>query len=226
MKRTILTLSVVLAASLASGEKTWESKPSTEWTTTETAALLENSPWSQQQTFHVRGVHPGSSGQPAGGWAVSRSPKVYTISFLSARPVRMARGRWAALVGGEGAEGWEQAFGRDGSNPFRRYVVVSVRASSGPEQAALNGQTTENLRKQTYLLLANSKRRIPLVKYVSPAVSGGKDALFFFPRQEGGADIFTPGAGGVRFRCRLNDWTLLDRKFSLQRMSFRGEFEI
>lgn len=248
MKRpTLWKLSVGLVATaslwtLLSAGKAWEEKPFLEWSRDEALRVLNESPWAQQVVFRElsAAAAPGPAApntQPSEGsrsfpppqrssassGVQTRTTAVYTIGFLSARPLRMALARLAMIN-----SGLDESRARQfaGENPFPDQVAISVVAPGEQRDSIMMTLGTADLRDSTYLELKKSKRRIALERYLKPGEEGNDQAIFFFRRLDQGKDLLTLAEDEVKFYARLSPSLVLEKKFKLKKMVFDGQLEI
>jgi len=112
------------------------------------------------------------------------------------------------------------------THPAPGYVVAVLQVPPGQDRSELNLVSTKSLRNRVYLRLKKSKRRVYLEKYLPPSELGGWEAYLYFPRFEGGRDLFQLEEKELSFVCEIGPSTRLSRRFKLKRMVFRGELEI
>jgi hypothetical protein len=77
-----------------------------------------------------------------------------------------------------------------------------------------------------YLLLKQSKTRLPLQQYVTPSQAGGTRAFFIFPREQNEEELIPLHEEEVRFVCHLNNGTKIERKFKLKKMVYKGALDL
>ncbi len=246
MKKILVVLTFFTFGCLIFAGKIWEDAPYTEWNEKQALKVRTDSPWASIQTFtsaldktgsaidsttdatsgggpsfggpQRRGL--GSDEGRAGDFAASRQ---YYVRFQSAKPVRMAIGRLSMINNNTDAETVKNFV----ETPLAGGdIVVMISLAPGQERTELDNATTDLLKNETYLITKQSKRRIQLKQYLTPAEAGGLDAVFIFPRQENGKDLITVAEKEVRFVTELSRETKINRKFKLKDMVFQGKLEM
>ncbi len=223
--------------------KAWEKSSYQEWSKDDAVKVITDSPWGQRIVFREL-VAPSNTAalsappQPSEGSRTSSSPSlgpsggvqlqarassVYTVSFLSARPLRMALARLAMLSGALDAAGAEQFVEQ---NPFQGKIAVSVAVPGDQKDSIFMQLTTGELQDSTYLEFKKSKRRVYLESFLKPGEAGNDQAVFFFPRLLDGAEVVDLSEDEVKFVSRLNAQTELEQRFKLKKMVFDGKLEI
>jgi hypothetical protein len=229
MKRvaSILLSGALSATGLLLAADFWEKKAYLEWKKKETVKLLTDSPWADEQAFGSArssgAARPGSSG--GGGQRSSDflAVRKYFVRFQSAVPVRMALAQ-SALLNGKVSK--EEASEFVETEPAPGYVMVVLSVPPGQDRTEMDRVTEGYLKQNAYLLLEQSGRHVYLEGYLGPSQNGSTEAHLFFPRTVNGEDVFKLEEKEVRFICELNSQTRLNRKFSLEKMIFKGELEI
>ncbi len=241
----VLGLVLLLSVTLLLAGRFWDSKPYQEWSQREALSLLRDSAWSGTQVVRMpievqAGSAPpptraeGSSGvavsRPAGSGtyggttgSLTRTTAAFSVSLVSAKPVRMALARLGMLNGTMDAAGAEQLVE---NSPFGDRIAVSLAVESSTEMIDLEALTTAELQDSSYLELKKSKRRITLAQYVPPSKSGNGWPLFVFPRSEDGRALVTPAEKQVKFVTRLSKDLTVEQKFKLGKMLFNGQLEL
>lgn len=219
----------------------WEEKPYTEWSREATIAMLTHSPWATREVIAEEAVvEPSSPGgavdtetRSDGGSSASteadpaaggvREARTYSITFMSARPIRMALARWALLTGNVTRAKAEQFLAYD---PFGDSIVIAIAVPPGQDVSELESLKAEDLQDTTFLHLEKSSRKLNLVRYVPPSQSGNNGGLFFFPGSENGQPTVTVEEEEIRFETKISDFTAIDEEFRLDQMIFKGELEL
>ena len=251
MKRILLLCSaLVLLATTALAQEP-KGKPWTEWTEKEVMKMLSDSAWAQTQkelndagasgpaittaAENRNGANTvmtdsqkanSESGQNVGQKSQSMS-LIYNVSFLSAKPVRMANMRLSALRTKEPSPDsmakWQAFIDRD----FGDYIVVMLRMDGtdrkrlGPINQWLTGSNKDTLKDIVYLERKDGKR-LALMDYRAPDQQSG--ARFVFPRSLDGKPFLDAGSGEVRVYMEINK-TKLNRKFKVADMMYDGKLE-
>ncbi|HVG18536.1 MAG TPA: hypothetical protein VNI02_05745 [Blastocatellia bacterium] len=186
----------------------WNKKPYTEWSEKEAARLLENSPWSQTQTFTDTSKNFSASG---GSTAIADVINVnFRIRFLSARPVRQAIIRSMELQQkGKLPDQMAAQLKAFAAADFPDYIIITVlcdsdKASNMLQQALslLQKLKTSELKNSTYLVGGDGERLF-LQEYQPPR-NDGLGARFVFPRVVNGKPFITPESGEILFRSELS----------------------
>lgn len=231
MKTTKITiLASCLAASFAflvAGDF-WEEKPWTEWDKDDALKLLQDSPWAE--TYQIRGA--GSSiaiqGPSSATDITSAVPdqreeasRIYYLRFQSAKPVRMALAKLQVDGGNVDMEKAQEFVEKE---PAPGHIVLVLRLQPGMDPSSLQAATTESLKKNVYLLLKESQKRVYLKQYYPP--EDNQEAYLIFDRTENGEDLFTVEEDEVRVVIELDRQTQIKQKFELKDMVFEGKVEI
>lgn len=145
----------------------------------------------------------------------------YTVRFMTAAPIRMAYAQY--LLQNEQVN-QEQAVEYVEDSGFGDRVVVVV--GNLDEDLRQFEVPAEYLSGKVYLLLKKSKRKLDFEQYVSPRQAEKLEAFFVFPGYENGKPIVTLAEKEVRFVCRLNSHTKIEKKFKLENMLFKEKLEI
>jgi len=189
----------------------WDKKPYSEWSEKDSLKLLDNSPWSQKQTFTDTSKNAStttSRGAPQTTIADVINVNFY-IRFFTAKPVRQAISRSMELQRkGELPDALAAQLKALATADFPDFVIVTVtcdsdRASNLMQQARalLQRLTTVELKNNTYLLTKGGQR-VFLQEYQSPR-NDGFGARFVFPRLIDGHPLITPESGEVLFHAEL-----------------------
>lgn len=186
----------------------WNKKPYTEWSEKDVSRLLENSPWSQTQTFTDTSKNFSTSG---GTTAIADLINVnFRIRFLSAKPVRQAIIRSVELQQkGKLPDQMAAQLKAFAAADFPDYIIVTVlcesdKASNMLQQglSLLQKLKTSELKNNTYLV-GKDGERLFLQEYQSPR-NDGLGARFVFPRMVNGKPFITPESGEILFHSDLS----------------------
>jgi hypothetical protein len=196
----------------------WDKKPYTEWSEKDTRKLLDESPWSQKQTFTDTSKNTSTT--------TSRGSSQTTIAdlinvtfrmrFFTAKPVRQAISRSMELQQkSELPEALATRLKALATADFPDFVIVTVTCESDrasnmlqQAQALLQQLKTADLKNSTYLLTKDG-RRVFLQEYQSPR-NDGFGARFVFPRVVDGKPLLTPDSGEVLFHAELKGGSMLN----------------
>lgn len=232
------TLVLLLAVQIASGQK--KEKPWSDWSKKDAEKMLTESPWAKTQTdtestqvLFSRTIAP-SDGNQSGNLArmsrgaVDREVQLrFHVRFFSARPVRQALVKILELEN-PAARNAPRLKEFAEAKPAQS-IVVTVSFESN-EQAylastaqALNGGTTAILGNKTYLERSDGTRLF-LQQYIPPG-KDGFGARFVFSREFEGAPFLNEKSGEVRFHAEFPIGLLIDRRFTVSEMIYKGELE-
>lgn len=248
----ISTIIFTFALSALGAQAQWDKKLPSEWSEKEVQKLLNDSPWSQTQTFsdtaQMFGNEPLSSG-------TSRVANVFHVNFrlrfLSAKPVRQAISRQLELQQkGKLSPQLATQLQAFAAADFPDYIVITALCDSDQPNAhlqeanaLLNNRTTADLKNNTFLEVKGG-RRVFLHEYQPPR-NDGLGARFVFPRLVDNEPFLTPQSGEVRFYAELSTGGAvsgsasrtgasssarslsykLDRRFKLAAMAYQGKLE-
>ena len=230
-------------------------KPWTEWSKKDAEKLLDDSPWAQTQvetdtsemfyspttqgqgrssTNSRTAVGNGTIGTTSTGnnraeeGATNQATSVkFHIFWFSARPVRQALARQAALRQGGAITPQIKAFAESTS---AQQVVVAVTFESTDQRYSarvmqdFNSAVTASLHNGTYLERADGKR-IFLQEYIPPTQNSLAAALFIFPRVVGELPLLSRDSGEVRFVSEFSNSLKLNMKYKVSDMIFDGRLE-
>jgi len=189
----------------------WNKKPYTEWSEKEAAKLLEDSPWSQKQTF--TDTSKSASTTTSRGSSQTTIADVinvnFQIRFFTAKPVRQAISRVMELQQkGEMPDQMAARLKALATADFPDYIIITVtcdgdRASNMLQQArsVLQKISTATIKNSTYLVTKEG-RRVFLQEYQPPR-NDGLGARFVFPRLVDGNPFITPEGGELLFHAEL-----------------------
>jgi hypothetical protein len=205
LKRLVLLPCILLGASILLAQGLWESKPYTSWTKDEVTNMLDKSPWgtvtnkSIERVGHLRSGVDGVSGTESAYDKLS-----FHVSFVTAKPIRMALARRALLAdpGSAGRTDWGKYI--DQEDPQNIAVVVNLTASPVDSSVALilsqtlDTAKTADLASQTFLSTDGGKK-VALAKYDSLG-ENGYGVKFYFPRNlPDGTPLIAAGNKEIRF---------------------------
>lgn len=187
LKRLVLLPCILLAASILLAQGWWDSKSYTSWTKDEVTSMLDKSPWGTVYNRSVERVgHLRTNGDTVSGTESAYDKLSFHVSFVTAKPIRMALARRALLAdpAGAGKTDWGKYI--DQEDPQNIVVVMSLTASPMDSSVALMlSQTLDNFKtadfaSQTFLSTDGGKK-VALAKYDSLGESG-YGVKFYFPR--------------------------------------------
>lgn len=189
-KRLVLLSCVLLGASILLAQGYWESKPYTSWTKDEVTNMLDKSPWGtvfNKGVERLSGVGENLSKSNGLDTTETAYDKLsFHISFVTAKPIRMALARRALLADpvSAGKTDWGKYI--DQEDPQNIVVVMNLTASPMDSSVALMlSQTLDNfktadLASKTFLSTDGGKK-VALAKYDSLG-ENGYGVKFYFPR--------------------------------------------
>lgn len=239
-KSLLVFLLILLLAAIAMGQGWWESKSYTDWTKDEVTNLLDKSPWGNVVTKSIERVsHLRSNGETVTGTESSYDRLAFHLSFVSAKPVRMALARRALLAdpGKAGQTDWSKYIEQgDDQN-----IVVVMSLSANPVGSTvyltvsdtLDRLKTEDLAAQTFLATHGGKK-VSLARY-DPLGENGYGVKFYFPRRlPDGSPFVTDGNKEIRFETVINlpkerapDLNIkliqVGQKWDLRKMLYQGK---
>jgi hypothetical protein len=230
-KRTALfVFALITPLLLVSGDDFWIEKPFSSWNERESLALLTDSPWSRANP--IRGDYGGSAtpsvinpaqGRSSGGLrdtqglGGSNTIPLY-VRWHSSLKVRQALARYTQLHGGLTETEIQQFL----AQPMQDYNI----AISSPAMTIFKDANMETLQPKTFLTSKKDKsKKIPLLRYSSPAERQDNFAVFIFPREMDGKPtvelsddemIFTTQVGSTKIRA----------VFKLARMVVDGKLDL
>jgi hypothetical protein len=254
-KKSAVLLSVVCLLACAVGAQKLSKKPWTEWSQKEADKILSDSPWAQTQvetdtsemfyspTTQGQGRGSTNSRAAAGNGTIGTTPTgnnraeegatnqatsvKFHIFWFSARPVRQALARQAALRQGGTITPQIKAFAESTS---AQQVVIAVTFEStdqrygGKAMQDFNSAITASLHNGTYLERADGKR-VFLEQYIPPTQNSLGAALFVFPRKVGELPLLNSDSGEVRFVSEFSSSLKLNMKYKVSDMIFDGKLE-
>jgi hypothetical protein len=121
-------LAVLYTASGVGAQPFWEKKNYTQWSKGDCQRMLNDSPWGKKEVVFTR-VMEDRFGQPTGGDARQAEQHItYTVQFRSARPMRQAVVRLAAL-----------------DNKYDKMDAAQKRAFDESAQAFIDGSFSDTI---------------------------------------------------------------------------------
>lgn len=243
-----MALALFLASPLAALAQ-WNKKPYTEWSEKEAKKVLEDSPWSQNQTFSDTSRNASTTTSRGGTQsAIADVINVtFQMRFFTAKPVRQAVSRSMELQSkGELPDQLAARLKALATADFPDYIIVTVtcngdRASNMLSEAKslLQKLSTGTLKNSTYLVTKGGER-VFLQEY-QPPQNDGLGARFVFPRLVNGKPFITPESNEILFHSELggssqlngtlansdvarNAFTL-NTRFKVKDMMFDGKLE-
>lgn len=195
----------------------WNQKSYSDWTEKESLRLLDDSPWSQKQTFSDTSKMASTTTSRGGTQATIAD--VVHVTFhtrlFSARPVRQAISRLMTLQRkDEMPEAMARQLKAFAEADFPDYVVVTVTCEGSTSNLLQSAQTflqklkTTDLKNNTYLLTQDG-RHIFISEYQSPR-NDGFGARFVFPRVVEGKSLLTSDGGELIFHTELGGGSRLN----------------
>jgi hypothetical protein len=242
MKKLMIALLLLAAASAVPAPAQKKLKPWTEWSKKEAQAILDDSPWGQTQIetdtsemfFRPQAdpnVSPGTA-DPARDQRGATNQAVsvkFRIHFLSAKPIRQAVARLIEL-GQEKPDPAVASYMRDFvERRFDKWIAVAVTVESrdqrysGEALQAFNSAVTAALKNNTYLERKDG-RRVFLALY-QPPTTDGLGAKFIFPREVDGKPFLDGESGEVRFSAEVSKGIRLNMRFKVSAMMYEGRLE-
>src|ERR1044072_9282482 len=190
----------------------WNKKPYSEWSEKETQKLLDDSPWSQKQTFTDTSKNASTTTNRIGQSTTAIAEVInvsFHLRFFTAKPVRQAISRAIELQQkGKVPEQLAAKLKALASAEFPDYIIITAtcesdRASNLLQQATqlMNVLTTADLKNNTYLLTKDGQR-VFLQEYQAPR-NDGFGARFVFPRLVDGKPFVTPEGGELLFHSEF-----------------------
>ncbi|HJQ25657.1 MAG TPA: hypothetical protein VKA60_17175 [Blastocatellia bacterium] len=212
-----LLLAMLLVALPLAAAAQWNKKPYTEWSEKESMRVLEDSPWSQKQTF--TDTSKNASVTTSRGAAQSTIADVVNVTFtmrlFSAKPVRQAISRVMELQRkGEMPDALEKQLKAFAAADFPDYVIVTVTCNGSASnllqqaQALLQKLKTLDLKNNTYLQTSGGER-VFLSEYQAPR-NDGFGARFIFPRVVGGKPVLASDSNELLFHAELGNGSTLN----------------
>jgi hypothetical protein len=189
-KRLVLIPCILLGASILLAQGWWESKLYTSWTKDEVTNMLDKSPWGtvyNRAVERISGIGTSiTTGGGLGSTETAYDKLAFHLSFVTAKPIRMALARRALLVDPGNASKTDWGKYIDQEDPQNIVVVMSLTASPADSAVALLlSQTLDDfkladLASRTFLSTDGGKK-VALAKYDSLG-ENGYGVKFYFPR--------------------------------------------
>jgi hypothetical protein len=152
----------------------------------------------------------------------------YSVSFLSAKPVRQAFIRFIEMKNPDTPKEKVEERRKFIDGDFSQYIVVSLRLDGndrkkiGPALQLLTSSKPEDLKSTTYLERKDGKR-VEMIDYRAPGPDG-MGAKFVFPRMVEGKPFLDGNSGEIRVYIEVGK-TKLTRRFKVADMMYDGKLE-
>jgi hypothetical protein len=216
-RRALVFVVFMLAAAIAVAQGWWEGKPYTSWSKDEVTNMLDKSPWgtvAHQAIERVGNLRAGGVSSVSGGsvgeiGSVSGTEAAYDklffhISFVSAKPIRMALAQRAILsnTSKQNQTDWGKYIDQEDD----QNIVLVLNLTAQPADSnialivsdALGSLKTSDLESQTRLSTDGGKK-VPLAKY-DPLGENGYGVKLYFPRHlPDGSPLATAENKEIRF---------------------------
>jgi len=219
-----LFLSLTAVATWA-GSEPWKSKPYQEWDSKDIRKIVNDSPWAKivhlealwenapgaddsAGSVPMGGVRPGMGGNMGGQPSAPSDPRgsghgsqvrqaAFLVRWVSSRTIREALLRSAVLSGTTKEEEAEKELAR----PVDTYQVFIT----GPDMKPFVGLDGDELKRGTFLLTRNGKRKITPGNVQIERTKDGigvQAVVFLFPRKsQSGESTIAADEKGVDFTC-------------------------
>jgi hypothetical protein len=229
-------LSLIGATSL-SAQEFWD-EPFEKWNAKYVNRMINDSPWSQNQTLSTP-----LSGKDSGLQGEKEIYNKFTVRFFSALPVRQAYVRMMQLLNkydemaAQQRAEFDSRFKRALTLDVSDRVIVAVEFSSNDPDSTremkqfLATARTETIKQNVYLIGEHSGR-VSLKEYFPPSTDG-TGAKFVFPRTSNGKPVIAVGDKEARFEFLV---PMIDRNaggqtnlqklsvpFKVDKMVYKGE---
>ena len=235
MRRTFTAGAIVLTfVSVALAANFWVSKPYTQWSQSDAARMLTDSPWARTTTLTAGTIARGSRGGPQTINDSQQEPLVrYSVSIRSAMPVRQANVRMAALSGkydkmdAAARQQFDDKWNRYLATQFPDNIVIAINyESNDPERDRqllryFQAQTLDTMKPSTWLILPDGKKLEATAFAVGP-----HEMQIAFPRPQGLApgvsfaiDFLHPDVTDMSSRH-------VSTRFLVKDMMFNGAFAL
>jgi len=244
MRALFVCCAVVLLGAGAAAQK---NKSWTEWTAKDAQKMLLDSAWSQTQTeLHdvegssgsaitkaaenkrdISDTGKNESGENVGKSSASLSLS-YSVSFLTAKPIRQAFIRLLELQNPETPTDKVAERRTFIDRDFGDYVVVTLKVGGsdrkriGPANQEIATADPELLKTTTYLERKDGKR-VALSDFRAPAPDG-MGAKLVFPRKLEGQPFIDANSGELRVIIQIGKLKL-NRRFKVADMMYEGKLE-
>jgi hypothetical protein len=205
------------AAAIAGAQGWWEGKPYTSWSKDEVTNMLDKSPWgtvAHQAIERVGNLRAGGIDSHAGGLGgdigsasgteAAYDKLLFHISFVTAKPVRMALARRVILRDASRQDQTDWSKYIDQEDDQNIVLVLNLTAQPADSNIApvisdaLENIKTSDLESQTRLSTDGAKK-VPLAKY-DPLGENGYGVKLYFPRHlPDGSPLVTTGNKEIRF---------------------------
>lgn len=242
MKRMIFVIMATIVSSIIATAQI-PNKPWTEWTDKEVDKLLRTSPWSVRQIASLErspyGVENSAKFSPPLSLQDMRGldnfqvqsmlATNFQIRFLSASVIRQAFARRVELGLKNGDPRLRSQLEDFVNRKFDEWIVITVDFdmvqgwNPAPIRQIFKEANINSLNKYTYLE-TDGGRRIPLADY-KPPTEDGLGAKFIFQRMENGKPVIPEGTRRLRFYSELARFLVVDSRFNLAEMLYKGQVE-
>jgi hypothetical protein len=195
----------MLAAAIAMAQGWWEGKPYTAWSKDEVTNMLDKSPWGNVATQAIERIgHLRAGIDTVSGTESAYDKLSFHISFVTAKPVRMALARRTILAdpSKQDKTDWAKYVGQEDD----QNIVLVMNLTAYPADSnialvlsdALDKLKTSDLESQTRLS-TDAGKKVPLAKY-DPLGENGYGVKFYFPRHlPDGSPLVAAGNKEIRF---------------------------
>ena len=242
LHKGLLGFLVLVMASFALSQETWEKKPYTAWTVVETNNVFDKSPWGRVYTQLFPGpkdVRPSVPGQRSEAQVIMTLHErvLFHLCFATARPIRMAVARRKMLADpGKANPAAAEKYIEQGDD---NNIMLLMFLSPDPPESnsfedvsdAVQKLKLGDLADNTYLSTDHGKKAAP-VKY-DPYGEDGFGVKIYFPRTLASGPLVTADDKEIRFESVL---ALPDKSavrsvkiratWNLKKMVFGGKLEI
>lgn len=203
MIRRSAALCAVIActALLALAQQFWESKPFAGWSKEEVNTILEKSPWASVFNRSIESV--GHVRVDASGTEMKYDKLSFRVVFVTAKPVRMALARRAALM--DSAAAAKTDWGKYIDQADEKNIMLAMYFSANPAGSnielvlsqLLMDLKTADLANQTFL--SADGKKVTLQQYDAFG-ENGYGVKFIFPRSlPDGSPVIGANAKEIRF---------------------------
>jgi hypothetical protein len=204
-RRALVFAVLMLAAAIAVAQGWWEGKPYTSWSKDEVTNMLDKSPWGTVASQAIERVgHLVSTVDTVSGTESAYDKLFFHISFVTAKPVRMALARRTILD--DASRQNQTDWGKYVDQEDDQNIVLVMNLTAYPVDSnialivsdALGSLKTSDVENQTRLSTDGGKK-VPLAKY-DPLGESGYGVKLYFPRHlPDGSPLVTAGNKEIRF---------------------------
>lgn len=204
-RRPLVFAVIMLAAAIAMAQGWWEGKPYTAWSKDEVTNMLDKSPWGNVATQAIERIgHLVAGVDTVTGTESAYDKLSFHISFVTAKPVRMALARRTVLAdpSKQDQTDWGKYIDREDD----QNIVLVANLTAYPVDSnialvvsdVLGNLKTSDLESQTRLS-TDAGKKVPLAKY-DPLGENGYGVKFYFPRHlPDGSPLVAAGNKEIRF---------------------------